>query len=59
MVTNSELIKTVIVQSSDWKATTLHNLSQVEDLLDSLEMHGIADREVVALGNSTFIVRWK
>lgn len=44
---------------TDWHMVTLHSLSEVEALLDSLEAHGIAAREVTAVSNDTFTVRWK
>lgn len=44
---------------TDWQMATLHSLAEVEDLLDSLEAHGIASREVTAVNNTTFTVRWK
>ncbi|MBN9519885.1 hypothetical protein J0H58_15395 [bacterium] len=43
----------------DWQLTTVDNLSAAEDLLDCLEAHGYAERELVVLGNSTFAVRWR
>jgi hypothetical protein len=42
-----------------WSVATLTRLSEVEDLLDSLEAHGIREREVRVMGNSSFRVRWK
>ena len=42
-----------------WQVATLHSLSEVEDLLDSLEARHVAQREVRTLGNSTFRVRWR
>jgi hypothetical protein len=42
-----------------WQIATLADLSKVEDLLDSLEAHGVAEREVVALQNNLFAVRWR
>jgi hypothetical protein len=42
-----------------WQVATLTSLSEVEDLLDSLEVRHIAQREVKTLGNSTFRVRWR
>ena len=55
----SEMVKTVLTPPNDWHVTTLHNLSEVEDLLDSLEAHGIHHREVVTLSEDCFAVRWK
>ncbi len=54
------MVQTVISpQKSEWHTATLHSLTEVEDLLDSLEAHGIATREVTAVNSGTFAVRWK
>jgi hypothetical protein len=42
-----------------WQVSVLSSLHQVEDLLDSLESHGVAEREVVTLGGNCFAVRWR
>ena len=42
-----------------WSVVTLNRLSDVEDLLDSLEAHRVGEREVRVMGNSSFRVRWK
>lgn len=42
-----------------WSVITLTSLSDVEDLLDSLEARNVAQREVRVMGNSSFRVRWK
>ena len=44
---------------TDWHLTTVSTLREAEDLLDSLEAQGIAERELVILGNSCFAVRWR
>jgi hypothetical protein len=44
---------------ADWQLTTVDDLTDAEDLLDSLEAHGHVDRELVVLGNSCFAVRWR
>ncbi len=44
---------------TDWQLTTVDNLTAAEDLLDCLEAHGYAERELVVMGNSTFAVRWR
>jgi hypothetical protein len=44
---------------SEWATAVLRDLSQVEDLLDSLENHRVEDREVTMLGDRTFVVRWR
>ena len=57
---SSEMVKTQFApRQPEWQTATLHSLAAVEDLLDSLEAHGVKSREVTALGNSTFAVRWK
>ena len=44
---------------ADWQLATVDDLTDAEDLLDSLEYRGYADRELVVLGNSCFAVRWR
>ena len=57
---SSELVRTVLApRQPEWQTATLHSLADVEDLLDSLESHGVASREVTVVNNSTFAVRWK
>lgn len=51
-------VKTVFVPSS-WQSTKLTSLTRVGDLLDSLEAHGVREREVVSLSESSFLVRWR
>ena len=53
------MIRTKINAGRAWQLKTLTNLSDVTDLLDQLEMHGIQQREVVALDDQTFAVRWR
>ena len=38
---------------------TVENLTAVEDLLDWLESHGVVNRTVVALDDSSFLVSWQ
>ena len=45
--------------NADWQLSTVDDLTSAEDMLDSLEAHGYADRELVVLGNSCFAVRWR
>ena len=55
-----ELVRTVISpRQPEWHTATLHSLTEVENLLDSLEAHGIASREVQVVNGGTFAVRWK
>jgi uncharacterized lipoprotein YbaY len=46
-------------RQAEWQTVTLTSLSAVEDLLDSLEAHGIGCREVTVVGTDAFAVRWK
>ena len=60
MIGAGSLVQTVISPPKpEWHMATLHSLTEVEDLLDSLEAHGIATREVTAVNSGTFAVRWK
>lgn len=43
----------------EWHLTTVPDLTTAEGLLDCLENQGIAERELVVLGNSCFAVRWR
>lgn len=56
---HSDVVQTTKPTGTEWKMATLNNLAQVEDLLDSLEAAGIAEREVHTLGNNLFAVRWR
>ncbi len=53
------MIRTVLAPAHDWQVATFVSLSQVEDLLDSLEAHGVRGGEVIALTDHCFAVRWK
>lgn len=44
---------------TDWQLATVTDLSDAEDLLDTLENQGYAERELVVLGNACFAVRWR
>lgn len=44
---------------TEWHLTTVSALCDAEDLLDTLENQGVAEREMVVLGNSCFAVRWR
>ena len=55
-----EMVKTAFLpRQSEWQTATLHSMADVEDLLDSLEAHGVSSREVSVVNNNTFAVRWK
>ncbi len=43
----------------DWQTVELNRLSEVEDLLDSLENSSVRHREFQVLNNNTFVVRWR
>jgi hypothetical protein len=45
--------------AGDWQLRTLGSLSEAEILLDCLEARGVAERELVILGQSSFAVRWR
>ena len=45
--------------STEWQLTTVNDLTAAEELLDCLENQGIAERELVVLGDSCFAVRWR
>ena len=51
-------VKTVFVESA-WQTTTVTGLDRATDLLDSLEAHGVRERELVTLGDESFLVRWR
>jgi hypothetical protein len=53
------MAQTVFAPAHDWQVATLDSLHDVEDLLDSLEAHGVETREVLALTDRCFAVRWK
>ena len=49
----------VAPRSTDWQLAAVSDLGAAEDLLDCLEAHGYAERELVVTGNATFAVRWR
>jgi len=53
------MAQTVLPPKSDWQTQQLASLTDVEDLLDYLDVHGVETREVVILGDACFQVRWK
>ena len=57
-LSNQACIETVFADTG-WHALTLNRLSEVEDLLDSLEAHSVQEREVKTLGGNSFSVRWR
>ncbi|HYH68831.1 MAG TPA: hypothetical protein VD866_29330 [Urbifossiella sp.] len=46
-------------RATEWQLTAVDDLNAAEDLLDCLEAHGYAERELVVTGNATFAVRWR
>jgi hypothetical protein len=44
---------------TEWQLTTVSALCDAEELLDVLENQGVAERELLVLGNATFTVRWR
>jgi hypothetical protein len=50
---------TPLPAAAGWQVATRSSLREVEDLLDWLEAHGFARREVVALQDGLFAVRWR
>jgi len=44
---------------TEWQLVTLSALCEAQDLLDALENQGVAERELIVLGNSSFAVRWR
>ena len=44
---------------TEWQLVTVSALSEAQDLLDALENQGVAERELIVLGNASFAVRWR
>ncbi len=44
---------------TEWHLVTVSALHEAEELLDCLEAHGFAERELLVLSNSCFVVRWR
>lgn len=42
-----------------WRSAVVLDLSAAEELLDLAEREGYQERELIVLGNSTFLVRWR
>ena len=51
-------VPTVFVEAA-WQSATVTSLSRATDLLDSLEAHGVCERELVTTGDENFVVRWR
>jgi hypothetical protein len=50
---------TPLADPSTWRSKTVSDLSTAEELLDRAEAEGYQDREMIVLGNSSFLVRWR
>jgi hypothetical protein len=46
-------------RTGEWHLQSVSDLTESENLLDSLEACGFADREFVVLGDYRFAVRWR
>ncbi|HEV3437543.1 MAG TPA: hypothetical protein VG122_09290 [Gemmata sp.] len=55
---SSESAASFVVQDR-WQTVTLDSLAAAEELLDLAEMGGYSERELVILGNTLFLVRWR
>jgi len=51
-------VQTVFLEPR-WQSTVVSSLGRATDILDSLEAHGVRDREVVTLADERFLVRWR
>jgi hypothetical protein len=58
-VCGEESALTLPPAGTEWKVCVYRNLTEVEQALDTLETCGIAHREVHALANDTFAIRWR
>jgi len=50
---------TPLLDSSVWHSAVVPDIATAEELLDQAEQDGYRDRELIVLGNSTFLVRWR
>jgi hypothetical protein len=48
-----------MITSDGWRSMTIFDLATAEDLLDEADAAGYAERTLIVLGNSTFVVRWR
>ena len=44
---------------TEWHMRTVSGLEEAQELLDRLEVQGFTERELIVLGNSAFVVRWR
>jgi hypothetical protein len=47
------------VDPSVWRTKVVEDLATAEELLDQAEAEGYEEREMVVLGESSFLVRWR
>jgi hypothetical protein len=45
--------------SNIWQSAIMSDLAAAEELLDRMEAEGYQECELLVLGNSTFLVRWR
>jgi hypothetical protein len=43
----------------EWRAVTVGSLTAADELLDELEAAGFSERELVLVGTTMFLVRWR
>ena len=46
-------------KAAEWNLVTVASITAAQEMLDSLEAQGFAEREFVVLGKSSFAVRWR
>lgn len=50
---------TTVFAEAAWHTAAVATLDRATDLLDSLENHGVRERELVTLADDRFLVRWR
>jgi|GEM_PF-5240893 len=50
---------TPLADPKRWQSVIVSDLSAAEELLDRAELEGYQERELIVLGNATFLVRWR
>lgn len=51
--------RAALADPNSWQSATVFDLAAAEELLDRAEEEGYAERELLVLGNETFVVRWR
>jgi hypothetical protein len=51
--------RAALADPTAWQSAVVSDLSAAEELLDRAEQEGYRERELVVVGNSTFLVRWR